>query len=76
MPPVMMPPVMMQLTRHESIQTTQEFYVGRNAEAAAEVVWEAFNNQGSKATTRKRLRKANCSNEGQKQDCNSASNRG
>lgn len=38
----LMPPVLMQLMRHESIQTTQEFYVGRNAEAAADVVWEAF----------------------------------
>ncbi len=37
-----MPPVLMQLMRHESIQTTQEFYVGRNAEAAADVVWDAF----------------------------------
>ncbi|MFO1002650.1 MAG: hypothetical protein U0936_20155, partial [Planctomycetaceae bacterium] len=39
-----MPPVLMQLMRHESIQTTQEFYVGRNAEAAADVVWDAFDN--------------------------------
>lgn len=37
-----MPPVLMQLMRHESIQTTQEFYVGRNAEAAADIVWAAF----------------------------------
>ena len=27
--------------RHASISTTMEFYVGRNAEAAADVLWEA-----------------------------------
>jgi|AP95_1055475.scaffolds.fasta_scaffold192544_1 hypothetical protein len=30
--------------RHASISTTMEFYVGRNAEAAAEVLWEALGN--------------------------------
>ena len=37
-----MPPVLQQLMRHENIQTTMTYYVGRNAEATAEVVWDAF----------------------------------
>jgi integrase len=36
-----MPVILQQLMRHESISTTMEFYVGRNAEAAADVLWEA-----------------------------------
>ena len=35
-----MPPVLMQMMRHESIQTTQQFYVGRNTELAADALWE------------------------------------
>ena len=30
----------MQLMRHESMETTLKFYVGRNAEKAAEAIWE------------------------------------
>lgn len=37
-----LPPVLMELMRHESITTTQEFYVGRNAEVSAEQVWTAY----------------------------------
>ncbi|MBD3672899.1 MAG: site-specific integrase [Planctomycetaceae bacterium] len=37
-----LPPVLMELMRHESITTTMEYYVGRNAEAAADAVWRAF----------------------------------
>ena len=36
-----MPQVLMQLARHESIETTMKFYVGRNAEATADVLYEA-----------------------------------
>ena len=36
-----LPPVLMQLMRHESIQTTMQFYVGRQAEAAADTLWNA-----------------------------------
>lgn len=36
-----MPQILMQLMRHESIETTMRFYVGRNAETAADVLWEA-----------------------------------
>ena len=36
-----MPPVLQELMRHESIQTTLRYYVGRNASATASVLWEA-----------------------------------
>jgi len=36
-----MPQVLMELMRHESIETTLRYYVGRNAQATAEVLWEA-----------------------------------
>jgi len=38
-----MPQVLMELMRHESIDTTMRFYVGRNAQATAEVLWQAHN---------------------------------
>jgi len=41
-----MPPVLQQLMRHESIETTMRFYVGRNAEAAADALWEAVESGG------------------------------
>lgn len=34
-------PVLMELMRHESIQTTMQFYVGRNAVTAADQAWNA-----------------------------------
>lgn len=37
-----MPAVLQQLMRHESIETTMKFYVGRNAQSTAEVLWAAF----------------------------------
>ena len=37
-----LPPALIALMRHESIQTTLEFYVGRNADAVADDVWRAF----------------------------------
>jgi integrase len=36
-----MPQVLMELMRHESIETTLRFYVGRNAQTTAAVLWEA-----------------------------------
>lgn len=36
-----MPQVLQELMRHESIQTTLKYYVGRNAERTADVLWEA-----------------------------------
>jgi len=35
-------PVLMQLMRHESIETTMRYYVGRNVNATADVVWTAY----------------------------------
>jgi len=36
-----MPQVLMELMRHESIETTLRFYVGRNAQHTAGVLWDA-----------------------------------
>ncbi len=36
-----MPPILQQLMRHESIDTTLRFYVGRNANHTAKVLWDA-----------------------------------
>jgi hypothetical protein len=37
-----MPPVLMELMRHDSIETTLKFYVGQNALRTTNVVWEAY----------------------------------
>jgi integrase len=37
-----MPQVLMVLMRHSSIQTTMRFYVGRNANTAADALWAAY----------------------------------
>ena len=37
-----MPQVLMQLMRHESIETTLRYYVGRNAQKAANALWAAY----------------------------------
>ena len=42
-----MPQILMQLMRHESIETTMRYYVGRNAETAADVLWKAMSNTSS-----------------------------
>jgi len=36
-----MPQILMQLMRHETIETTMRYYVGRDAQATADVLWEA-----------------------------------
>ncbi len=36
-----MPQVLMQLMRHENIETTLRYYVGRNAQSTADVLWAA-----------------------------------
>ena len=38
-----MPPDLMILMRHESIETTMRFYVGRNAQNTAKTLWAAHN---------------------------------
>ena len=48
-----MPPVLMQLMRHESIDTTMRSYVGRSAQATAEVVWEAYERAGEQSKKQK-----------------------
>jgi len=35
-----MPPVLQELMRHESIETTLKYYVGRNAQATAKLLWD------------------------------------
>lgn len=39
-----MPQVLMELMRHETMQTTLVYYVGKNAERTADAVWAAFEN--------------------------------
>jgi integrase len=39
-----MPAVLQQLMRHESIETTMRYYVGRDADAVADVLWHAVEN--------------------------------
>lgn len=36
-------PTLMEMARHDSIETTQKYYLGRNAELAARQAWAAFN---------------------------------
>jgi integrase len=36
-----MPQQLMELMRHESIETTMRYYVGRNAQKTADILWEA-----------------------------------
>ena len=47
-----MPQVLMQLMRHESINTTMAYYVGRNAQATADILWGIYldGNQGGKVS--------------------------
>jgi len=42
---------LMELMRHESIQTTMRFYLGRNAERTADAVWSAYEQQDGSGTT-------------------------
>ncbi len=45
---LVMPQILTQLMRHESIDTTMKFYVGRNAEKAADALWEAVEHRASR----------------------------
>ena len=47
-----MPAVLMELMRHESIDTTLKFYVGRDAQRTAEILWEAHAAAGKLASER------------------------
>jgi integrase len=44
-----MPPVLQELMRHETIATTMEYYVGRNAEATADAAYAAANTLANSA---------------------------
>ncbi|MCE9555906.1 MAG: tyrosine-type recombinase/integrase [Planctomycetes bacterium] len=45
-----MPQILMELMRHESIETTMRYYVGRNAERTANVLWEAHELAGQSSS--------------------------
>jgi len=45
-----MPPDLMTLMRHESIDTTMRFYVGRNAQSTAATLWAAYSKTGESNT--------------------------
>ena len=45
--PRVMPQVLKELMRHESIETTLKYYVGSNAQATADILWEAHSAAGS-----------------------------
>ncbi|MEO2045846.1 MAG: site-specific integrase [Pirellulales bacterium] len=47
-----MPQVLMELMRHESIDTTMQFYVGRNAERTADALWAAVEEKPLRAILR------------------------
>jgi integrase len=44
-----MPPVLQQLMRHEDIETTMRYYVGRDAEAVADALWAAADSAAASA---------------------------
>ena len=44
-----MPNVLMELMRHESIDTTMKYYVGRNAQRTADQLWAAFEAEAEKS---------------------------
>jgi integrase len=48
-----MPIVLQQLMRHESIETTLRYYVGRDADAVADTLWEAVESANSGAVGNK-----------------------
>lgn len=46
-----MPQVLMELMRHETMQTTLTFYVGKNAERTADAVWAAYEKCNTQCNT-------------------------
>jgi integrase len=51
-----MPQVLQELMRHESIETTLRYYVGRSAQATAGILWEAFRSVGNHLGNRDKKR--------------------
>jgi integrase len=45
-----MPPQLQELMRHASIETTMRYYVGQNAEATAQELWDAIGTQIENST--------------------------
>jgi hypothetical protein len=62
-----MPQVLMELMRHESIDTTMRFYVGRNAQTTAAVLWQAHRQAGE--TLARIHQHQNCESEPIKSSC-------
>jgi integrase len=50
-----MPQILMELMRHETIDTTMKYYVGRNAEATAEVLYAALDRDAPKTAPKTRI---------------------
>jgi integrase len=43
------PAVLKVLARHESISTTEKYYIGQNSEAMADAAWQAWETKGKRA---------------------------
>ncbi len=50
---LVMPAVLKELMRHESIDTTMQYYVGRNSEETAEAIWSVVAKHSAKHDTQK-----------------------
>lgn len=48
--------ILMQLMRHEDVSTTMRYYVGKEAQATADELWEAVAKQGTNSGTSRRRR--------------------
>lgn len=64
--PRVMPIVLQQLMRHDSINTTQKYYVGQDAETLANQIWQAAERVGTSVGTERF--------ESQKQEATKAAN--
>jgi hypothetical protein len=53
-----MPQILMQLMRHKDISTTMKYYVGREAEATADVLYAAVEKLGNTLGNTRQKRKA------------------
>ena len=53
-----MPQLLQEMMRHESIETTMKFYVGRNANTAAATMWDAFNKTDAEREARESTKSA------------------
>ncbi len=49
-----MPQILMQLMRHEDMSTTMKYYVGKEAEATADVLYAAVKKLGTNSGTNRR----------------------